>query len=125
MTRLSDFLAHVVLDEPYPRRKAPQRATGAHGRGPARDEDYKAWIRTLPSVVSGKGPCEACHTGTDGGMGEKASDYSCLPLTPAEHREYHQIGKPAFARKYRLNYRSLCRRLNREWEAVQTIARAG
>ena len=35
MTRLADFLAHAVLDEPYPRRKAPRRATAATYRGPA------------------------------------------------------------------------------------------
>jgi len=48
-------------------------------------------------------------------MSMKASDLTCIPLTPEEHREYHQIGCQSFARKYRLNYRRIVARLNREW----------
>jgi hypothetical protein len=50
-------------------------------------------------------------------MSQKASDYSCVPLTPAEHREYHQIGKAAFARKHGLDYDTCARRLYAEWRA--------
>jgi hypothetical protein len=96
-------------------RKPQRRAHSPVRRGPPRDEAYKAWIRTLPSVVSGRTPCEACHTGVDGGMSMKASDLSCLPLTGQEHREYHRIGKRAFAHRYRLDYPDLVVLLNRQW----------
>lgn len=109
-TRLEDYLAFVIHG-----RKPPRRASKPQRHGPPRDEAYKAWIRTLPSAVSGLSACEAAHTGTDGGTAEKASDYSCVPLTSEEHREQHRIGMKAFARKYRLNYARIAAQLNREW----------
>jgi hypothetical protein len=84
---------------------------------PVRSEAYKKWIRTLPSVVSGMSPCEACHTGVDGGTGLKASDLSCLPLTAEEHAEYHRGGKLTFAAKYGLDAEAEVERLNAEWSA--------
>lgn len=48
-------------------------------------------------------------------MRQKASDYSCIPLTAAEHREYHQIGKRAFEAKYGLDCAALVAELNRVW----------
>ena len=84
-------------------------------RGPVRNAAYLRWIRTLPSLVSGRGPCDACHTGTDGGMSQKASDLSCVPLTREEHQEYHQHGKRAFERRYRVSFAREVKRLNAEW----------
>lgn len=49
----------------------------------------------------------------------KASDDSCIPLIPSEHREYHQIGKSAFALKYGLDYAAIRARLNREYRALR------
>jgi hypothetical protein len=80
-----------------------------------RNSRYKAWIRTLPSAVSGYRGCEAAHTGSDGGAKLKASDYSCIPLTMREHAEYHQIGKQSFERKYGLSCEDVVRRLNEVW----------
>ena len=80
-----------------------------------RDSHYKAWIRTMPSAVSGYRGCEAAHTGSDGGAKLKASDYSCIPLTPAEHAEYHQIGKESFERKYGISCAGWVERLNGTW----------
>jgi len=82
---------------------------------PARDYRYRAWIRSLPSCVSGQPGCEAAHTGSDGGMSQKASDTSCVPLTPAEHREYHRIGRAGFEQKHSLNLQALTKRLYRDW----------
>lgn len=107
---LERYLAREILGKELPR-KPPTKER----HGPERDADYRAWIRTLPSLVSGLYGCECCHFGTDGGMGQKSSDYSCGPLTPAEHREYHQIGKRAFAAKYALDYARVAARLNAEW----------
>ena len=106
---LRNFLVREVLGKTI--RKPPQRKT----RGPERDEDYKAWIRMQPSLVSGLTPCDACHTGSDGGMSMKASDLSCVPLTREEHQEYHRIGKAELERKYRVNFAREVRRLNAEW----------
>jgi hypothetical protein len=57
----------------------------------------------------------ACHTGEDGGMSMKASDYSCVPLTAEEHREYHRIGKRAFEKRYRISFARACKQLVTEW----------
>lgn len=84
-------------------------------RGPARDPRYLAWIRLQPSVVSGNWPCEAAHTGSDGGIGIKASDTSCIPLTHYEHCEYHQMGRVAYGLLHGLDFVSLVKQLNREW----------
>jgi hypothetical protein len=89
-----------------PKRKGPPRRTNC-----LRDEAYKAWIRTQPSIVSGLHGCEAAHTGTDGGQSLKASDDTCVPLTPAEHREYHAIGKQSFARRHGVSFGRACARL--------------
>ncbi|WOF74177.1 hypothetical protein QMT40_001824 [Parvibaculaceae bacterium PLY_AMNH_Bact1] len=59
------------------------------------DKAYKGVIATLPSILSGGGPCEVVHVryGSPAhdkrptGMQEKPSDMWCLPLTSAEHRE--------------------------------------
>ena len=103
---------YLQVHERFPARRAPALPAS---RGPLRDWRYRAWIRSLPSAVSGRYGCEAAHTGTDGGMGLKPSDSTCVPLTPDEHREYHQIGKAAFERGYGLNLTALVRRLRRDW----------
>ncbi len=82
-------------------------------RGPARSWRYKGWIRTLPSVVSGRLGCEAAHT-QNNGMRSKGSDFSCVPLTPEEHREY-DAGRVAFERKYDLAMTAVVRKLNGLW----------
>jgi hypothetical protein len=81
--QLRYYLAYAIHGRKSgPERKPMQQAKRATPRkGPPRDEDYKAWIRTLPCVGCGKeGASQAAHTGDDGGMSMKASDYSCLPL---------------------------------------------
>lgn len=66
-----------------------------------RDPAHLAWVRTLPSVVSGGGPCVAHHIigAGQGGMGTKASDLLTFPLTPMEHHELHKDPK-AWDRDY-------------------------
>jgi hypothetical protein len=77
-------------------------------RSPARNHKYRAWIRTLPCACCGLEPAgEAAHTGSDGGMRQKASDYSCIPLCSDCHRfaahAYHRIGRAAFETRFNLN----------------------
>jgi len=80
--------------------------------GPHRDEEYKAFIREQPSVVSGASPCDPAHSRwpgmpaiLKGGMGQKASDYLCLPLTRIEHTEQHDRGHEEYARRHSIDYR--------------------
>jgi hypothetical protein len=92
--------------------------------GPPRDEDYKAWIRTLPCIACGiEGRSEAAHTGSDGGMSMKASDYSCVPLCSDCHTQapgaYHRVGKRAFEHRHGLSFARMVERLNREWQDLR------
>ena len=74
--QLHSYLAWVVHG-----RKPQRRATSPRRQGPPRDEAYKEWIRDMPCIACGvEGRSEAAHTGMDGGMSMKASDYSCVPL---------------------------------------------
>ena len=110
--RTLQYLQYAVNGRKVRFRRPPRK-----GRiGPPRDLRYKAWIRSLPSPVSGQSGCEAAHTGTDGGMRQKASDYSRIPLTPEEHREYHAIGKKEFSERHGLDIDALVKRLNDLWD---------
>ena len=56
--------------------------------------NHRAWICTLPSVISGEYGCECAHINyrdkrfgkPERGKGTRASDRFVLPLTPDEHR---------------------------------------
>ena len=94
--QLRSYLAWAVHG-----RKPQRRANSPTRRGPPRDEGYKAWIREMPCIACGvEGRSEAAHTGSDGGMSMKASDYSCVPLCSDCHTQapgaYHRVGKRAF-----------------------------
>src|ERR1051325_8768537 len=107
-----------------------QKARNRVRRGPARDTRYRAWIRTLPCAVCGsKWRVEAAHTGSDGGMSQKASDYSCVPLCRYCHTgrrgAYHQIGKREFERRYGINLTEFVRALNLKWEEREANNRRG
>ena len=64
-----------------------------------RSQKHLAWIRTLPSALSGRVvDIQACHVriGTGGGMGLKPSDIYVVPLTHGEHMEQHSRGERTF-----------------------------
>jgi hypothetical protein len=99
--QLEAYLAYVVLGRKLPQRERIGPRSGPPRKGPARDEGYKGWVRTLACCACAvEGRSEAAHTGTDGGMSMKASDYSCVPLCADCHTRgpgaYHRIGKRAF-----------------------------
>ena len=101
-------------------RKPQRRATSPMRKGPPRDEGYLAWIRTLPCTACDiAGRSEAAHTGTDGGMSQKASDYSCVPLCADCHTQapgaFHRIGKRAFEERNGLSFTRMVERLNAQW----------
>lgn len=62
-----------------------------------KDDGHLAFIRTLPSVLSGQFGCEACHIRYGDptyrkkhtGKAQKPDDAWALPLTPTEHRDQH------------------------------------
>lgn len=99
-------------------RKLPKMASSLH-HTPARNARYKRWIRSLPCAACDKTPSEAAHTGSDGGLKQKASDYSCIPLCTDCHTlnagSYHQIGRGDFERRHQLDIKGLVKRLNRLW----------
>ncbi|MGC0052695.1 DUF968 domain-containing protein [Brucella pituitosa] len=76
-----------------------------------KDEKHLAFIRSLPSVVSGVWPTEACHIRTGSadhnkkktGKGQKSSDCWVLPLTADEHREQHNGSEMAFWTRHGIN----------------------
>ena len=103
-----------AIHGPKPQRRA------ASSTSKARDEEYKARIRTLPCIGCGReGRSEAAHTGSDGGMSMKASDYSCAPLCADCHTQtpdaYHRIGRRAFEQQRGLRFAAVVDRLRREW----------
>ena len=74
----------------------------------------------MPCLACGiEGRTEAAHTGSDGGMSMKASDYSVVPLCADRHWQapgaYHRIGKRAFERARDVCLADLVARLQQEW----------
>lgn len=115
--RLRSYLAWAIHG-----RKPQRQANSPMRRGPPRDQAYLAWIREMPCLACGtEGRSEAAHTGDDGGMSMKASDYSCVPLCSDCHTlapdAYHRIGKRAFERTHRLCFSSIVSQLNRDRQA--------
>jgi hypothetical protein len=103
-------------------RKPQCSATSPTRKGPPRDKAYLTWIREMPCIACGvEGRSEAAHTGTDGGMSQKASDYSCVPLCADCHTRapgaYHRAGKGNFEQQHGLSFAGIVARLNREWQA--------
>lgn len=106
------FLVHGVK----PPRKSPRRRSG---RGPSRNWKYRAWIRSLPCAACGAPDSQAAHTGKDGGMAQKPSDYSCIPFCVECHAEYDNgmESKALFEKAAGIDTAELVRRLNHDWFA--------
>ena len=66
----------------------------AADKRPGMDPNYVALIRQLPSCISGQRPCDPHHLRIKGerGVGLRATDRWCLPLTREEHMEVHRVG---------------------------------
>lgn len=97
-----------------------RRSPRPRRKGPPRDWKYRAWIRTLPCAACGStSDIEAAHTGQDGGMRQKSSDYSYVPLCENCHRwapaSYHRVGRREFGRRHKLDISKLVRKLNWAW----------
>ena len=105
-----------------PPRKAPRRRSSLR-RGPVRDRNYLAWIRTLPCAHCGTSHgIEAAHTGSDGGMRLKASDTTCVPLC----RECHQAAPVSYHRDRAamgIDWEALVSRLNDVYQGMTESTR--
>ncbi len=113
MTQLSRWLAFVVHG-----RRLPVPRTTAR-RGPARNSEYRAWVRTKPCLVCGsERGVEACHTGPHG-LSMKSSDFQCIPLCYRHHRTGNdaldKIGPRQFQQLHRVDVPAAVRELNFEW----------
>lgn len=72
------------------------------------DPAHLAFIRKLPSVLSGAFGCEACHIRIGSavhrkkhtGMQQKPDDCWTLPLTPDEHKRQHSENELLFWRSH-------------------------
>ena len=92
-----------------PRIKRDSGKKDAGKRSPA----HRSWVRRHACCVCGtEAAIECAHVrcGTDGGMGIKPSDRWCISLCKAHHAEQHQIGEPAFERRYGIGLKSLAER---------------
>lgn len=77
-------------------RRAPvRRRRERPRRGPERNAEYLAWVRTQSccarSAAEGeecRGPVQAHHAGPRG-LGQKCSDLEAIPLCSRHHREWH------------------------------------
>lgn len=91
------------------------------GKATKRVEDpaHLAFIRKLPSAVSGVYGCEACHIRTGSavhkkkhtGLGQKCDDSFSLPLTPDEHKAQHAMNEMEFWRSHDIDPFELAIRL--------------
>lgn len=64
-----------------------------------RSDQYLDFIRSMPSPISGSGPCIPHHR-VRAGTGNKGSDFECIPLTQKEHDELHSMDEEAFWNQY-------------------------
>jgi hypothetical protein len=96
-----------------PKRQAKEwaRAYGSEAR--------HAFVKSLPCVVCGRGPCDNAHTSGDGGASYKASAKYVIPLCRPHHREQHDVGAGTFAIKYSLDLRALADETERAWRSYQ------
>ena len=84
---------------------------------PARilDKDYRDWIKSLPCLLCLFPYSDPHHVNPKGhgGKGTKTDDSRAIPLCNHHHREFHQIGRETFAKKYRIDYEKIIKTLNK------------
>ena len=58
------------------------------------------WIRTLPCLVCGSHPVQACHAKSRGAGG---TSRHLVPMCPKHHREQHMVGVQTFNADHRID----------------------
>ncbi len=71
-------------------------------------------MQALPSVVSRQVPCVVAHV-RGGGAGRKADSCWTVPLTDAEHKELHQMGKRSFEILHDIDLDDEAKRYEARW----------
>jgi hypothetical protein len=108
------------------RRRAHHDKRQSQGRTLIQFRNWAKGAKVLYCAACGLEPAgEAAHTGSDGGLRQKASDYSCIPLCADCHRfgpgAYHAIGRRQFERRRSIDIDALVRRLN--WDFRESARR--
>ena len=87
------------MDQVTPRFKPPRnpnrrKKESAASRRPGMDPEHVKMIGKLSSCISGLKPCDAHHLKfkNERGVGLRATDRWCVPLTRAEHIEIERLG---------------------------------
>lgn len=86
-------------------------AGGKKKRPRREDKDHLAFVRSLPSCISGLRPCDPCHVRYADpvygkgltGKGEKSDDRWCVPMLRSEHDEQHSMNERVFWARYGLD----------------------
>src|SRR5438876_7146610 len=91
---------------------------------PTRDPDYIRFVRGQPCCVCERTwGIEASHTGPRG-LGQKASDQSCIPLCWKHHRtgrdSYHTLGRVRFSQVQGLDISAIILKLRSDYEGRKT-----
>ncbi len=81
------------------------------------------WVKSLPSVFSGRGPCVNMHTRGDG-TSRKADYIWIVPATDGEHQESHR-GQKTFARKYGIDLELAATQIEALWSGTMKCPRCG
>ena len=116
------YLRYAVHGETVHPRK-PRRRPRIGRRGPVRDRKYLSWIRTLPCAACGSThQVEAAHTGSDGGMRQKASDTSCVPLCHNCHQA-HPVSYHRNREAMGIDFAALVARLNDVYAGMAEYSR--
>ena len=81
---------------------------------PLRSQKYLDWVKTLPSVISGRPADDAHHIKGHGyGGTTKPSDYFTIPLTRDEHTEFHNGGWQSWEAIYGSQWKFIAQTLER------------
>lgn len=99
-----------------PQRRPPQRS-GIERRPRREFPRHKKFVRSHLCCITGlrdhvcEGPIVFAHvrTGTDGGKSLKPSDWWGVSLCDSAHRFQHQIGEPAFEKRFGIDMKALAR----------------
>jgi hypothetical protein len=87
-------------------------------------EERVEWVKALPCVVCGYGPCDNAHV-IGGGISRKAGYESIVPLCSGPHgchAELHRIGVKTFGRRNRIDLCQAAERIANAWNALHPMA---
>lgn len=79
---------------------------------------YRQWVSDMPCMVCGSAPPSDPHHVVipgNSGMGQKPSDFWCVPLCHEHHTELHSQGRDTFERKYQISLPFLVMKICQGW----------